>query len=125
MFKLQLIGACQVIKIEKALAHLSISQDAFLDMCIAAGCDYLQNVRGFGIHKAQKLVPEDNEFLPTLQNNRFAPTEYTVGFQTAKAIFLYQTVVNRVDAATTPLTPWSETPDVDAFLTSCGMYPNE
>ena len=112
-----------MIKLEKALAHFSMSQDAFLDMCIAAGCDYLANVRGIGIHKAQKLVTECNDFLGTLQRNKHAPGEYTVGFQTAKAIFLHQTVINPADVSATPLSPWGEAPDSEDILTSCGMYP--
>ena len=55
-------------------------------MCIAAGCDYLPNVRGMGIHSAKKLVTEENNFLAVLQSNKYAPGEYTSGFQTAKAI---------------------------------------
>ena len=122
LFKLQLSGACQVIKLEKALAHLSLTHEGFLNMCIAAGCDYLSSVRGIGIHSAKKLVTEGNNFLAVLQRNKYAPGEYTIGFQTAKAIFLHQTVINPADGTTIPLSPWEETPDLHS-QTSCGMYP--
>ena len=121
--KLQLSGACQVIKLEKALAHLSLTHEGFLNMCIAAGYDYLPNVRGIGIHSAKQLVTEGNNFLAVLQSNKHAPGEYTSGFQTAnKAIFLHQTVINPADGTTIPLSPWGETPDSQS-QTSCGMYP--
>ena len=55
-------------------------------MYIAAGCDYLPNVRGMGIHSAKKLVTEENNFLAVRRSNKYAPGEYTSGFQTAKAI---------------------------------------
>ena len=105
LFKLQLSGACQVIKLKKALAHLSLTHEGFFNMCIAAGCDYLPNVRGIGIHSAKKLVTEGNDFLAVLQSNKYAPGEYTSGFQTAKAIFLHQTVINPADGTTIPLSP--------------------
>ena len=119
---MQLSGACQVIKLERALAHLSMSQNAFLNMCITAGCDYLPNVGGIGIHTAQKLVIEKEDFLATLQGNKYAPINYSVGFQKAKAVFLHQTVINPADVSTIPLSPWEEAPDAE-FLNSCGMYP--
>ena len=111
-----------MIKLERALAHLSMSQNAFLNMCITAGCDYLPNVGGIGIHTAQKLVIEKEDFLATLQGNKYAPINYSVGFQKAKAVFLHQTVINPADVSTIPLSPWEEAPDAE-FLNSCGMYP--
>jgi len=123
LFKLQLSGACQVIKLEKALAHLSMRQESFLNMCIAAGCDYLSNVHGIRIHLGKKLVTEGNNFLAVLQSNKYAPGEYTSGFQTAKAIFLHQTMINPAHATTIPLSPWEETPDSQS-QTSCGIYPH-
>ena len=70
LFNLQLSGACQVIKLEKALAHLSLMHEGFLHMCIAAGCDYLPNEHGIRLHSAKKLVTEGNIFLPVLQSNK-------------------------------------------------------
>ena len=114
---------CEVIELGKALQHLSMTQEDFLDMCIVAGCDYLENVRGIGIHTAHKLVTKEKDFLAVLQENRYVPSDYIGGFQRAKAIFLHQTVINPVNAATMPLTPWGKTSDKEAFLTPCGMYP--
>ena len=122
LFKLQLSGACQVIKLGKALAHLSMTHEGFLKMCIAAGCDYLPNVREIGNHSAKKLQTEGNNVLAVLQSNKYASGEYTSGFQTAKAIFLHQTVINPADGTTIPLSPWGQNPDSHS-QTSCGIYP--
>ena len=118
---MQLSGACQVIKLERALAHLSMSQNAFLNMCITAGCDYLPNVGGIGIHTAQKLVIEKEDFLATLQGNKYAPINYSVGFQKAKAVFLHQTVINPADVSTIPLSPWEEAPDACLSINFDGL----
>ena len=121
---MRLDGVCEVIELGKVLQHLSLTQEEFLDMCIVAGCDYLENVRGIGIHTAHKLVTkEKTDFLAVLQRNRFAPSDYSSGFQRAKAIFRHQTVINPINAETMPLTPWGQTPDKEAFLNPCGMYP--
>lgn len=122
LFKLRLDGVCEVIELGKVLQHLSLTQEEFLDMCIVAGCDYLENVRGIGIHTAHKLVTkEKTDFLAVLQRNRFAPSDYSSGFQRAKAIFRHQTVINPINAETMPLTPWGQTPDKEAFLNPCGI----
>ncbi|CAH3176385.1 unnamed protein product [Porites lobata] len=79
LFKLRLDGVCEVIELGKVLQHLSLTQEEFLDMCIVAGCDYLENVRGIGIHTAHKLVTkEKTDFLAVLQRNRFAHLALTV-----------------------------------------------
>lgn len=122
LFKLQLSGACHVIQIEKVLCHLSMTQDDFLNMCIVAGCNFHQNVRGVGIHTAQKLVTKE-DFLAVLQKNKNAPADYTDGFQRAKAVFHHQTILNPALMATPPLTPWPEPTSAEAFLNSCGEYP--
>ena len=99
-----------------------MTQDDFLNMCIVAGCDFQQNVRGVGIHTAQKLVTKE-DFLAVLQKNKNAPTDYTDGFQRAKAVFHHQTILNPALMATAPLTPWPEPTSAEAFLNSCGAYP--
>ena len=70
----------------------------------------------------KRLVTEGKNLLAVLQSNKYAPGEYTSGFQTAKAIFLHQTVINPADGTTIPLSPWEDTPDSHS-QTSCGMYP--
>ena len=89
LFKLKLSGLCQLIELDKALQHLQLSQEDFLDMCLVAGCDYLDSVRGIGINKARKLISDESNFLSVLQGMPHAPKEYSSDFLKAKAIFLH------------------------------------
>ena len=102
MFKLKLNGQCQLIDLGKTLQHLQLSQENFLDMCIVAGCDYLDNVRGIGINKARKLISDGSNFLSVLQGMSHAPKEYSSDFLKAKAIFLHQTVIDPLNGKTVP-----------------------
>lgn len=95
---------------DKALQHLQLSQENFLDMCIVAGCDYLNSVRGIGINKARKLISDESNVLSVLQGMPHAPKEYSSDFLKAKAIFLHQTVINPLNGTTVPLTRWKDTP---------------
>jgi len=35
---------------------LNLSEDKFIELCIVSGCDYLQNIPGFGIKRALKMM---------------------------------------------------------------------
>lgn len=92
-------------------------------MCIVAGCDYLDNVRGIGINKARKLISDDSNFLSVLQGMSHAPKEYSSDFLKAKAIFLHQTVINPLNGTTVPLTRWEDTPNfqkTEEYQIICG-----
>lgn len=80
LFKLQLSGSCHVIQIEKVLCHLSMTQDDFLNMCIVAGCDFQQNVRGVGIHTAQKLVTKE-DFEMSCRKTKMLPQTILMAFK--------------------------------------------
>ena len=80
-------------------------------MCIVAGCDYLNNIRGIGINKARKLIVDESDFLSILQGMAHAPQEYSANFLKAKAIFLHQTVIDPLNGTTVPLTRWEDTPN--------------
>ena len=54
--KLHLSGDCQHFKLANILAGLNITFKQFQSMCVLAGCDYLKNVQGVGIHTAYKMV---------------------------------------------------------------------
>lgn len=126
MFKLKLNGQCQLIDLGKTLQHLQLSQENFLDMCIVAGCDYLDNVRGIGINKARKLISDDSNFLLVLQGMSHTPKEYSSDFLKAKAIFLHQTVIDPLNGTTVPLTRWEDTPNfqkTEEYQIICGKYP--
>ena len=76
-------GKGEVIELEEALAHHQLTHDQFVSMCVAAGCDYLKNIKTIGIHKAKQLVKKDN-FLDELQKHKFAPANYREAFFTSK-----------------------------------------
>ena len=126
LFKLKLNGQCHLIELDKALQHLQLTQENFLDMCIVAGCDYLNNIRGIGINKASKLIVDESDFLSILQGMAHAPQEYSVNFLKAKAIFLHQTVIDPLNGTTVPLTQWEDTPNfqkTQEYQIVCGGYP--
>ncbi|CAB4033340.1 Exonuclease 1, partial [Paramuricea clavata] len=78
--------------------------DKFTDMCIAAGCDYLDNIRGIGINKAKKIVSENETYLNVLQTLKFAPAAYSKCFEQARMVFHFQTVIDPSICETVPLT---------------------
>ena len=47
---------CFIIKLEKILETLSLSQEQFLDFCIMCSCDYNTNIPGIGPERAFKLI---------------------------------------------------------------------
>ena len=49
-------GDCFLL--DDILSGLNINQQQFQQMCIAAGCDYLANVKGVGIHTAYRFVSQ-------------------------------------------------------------------
>ena len=38
----------------------------FLTMCIFAGCDYLESIKGIGMKKAYKLICEHGDDIPAI-----------------------------------------------------------
>ena len=86
-------------------------------MCIVAGCDYVDNVRGIGIQRAYALVCGKNLF-DDLQR-KGAPKD---NFMRALAVFNHQTIFNIEIVKCAPLNLWSE-PAADELQHFCGMYP--
>ena len=117
------MGLGQLIDLDKALEHLKISQENFLNMCIVAGCDYLVNVRGIGINKAKKLIVDESDFLSVLQGMTHAPIEYSSDFQKAKSIFLHQTMIDPTNGRTVPLTRWDDAQTPQEYQIISGTYP--
>ena len=60
--KLTLSGDCDHFVFENILDGLKLTPDQFLRMCILAGCDYLESVKGVGINRAFALILTDNLF---------------------------------------------------------------
>ncbi|CAB4036591.1 Exonuclease 1, partial [Paramuricea clavata] len=59
LFKLQLSGSGDLIKMNLILESVGVDQPSFLNICIAAGCDYLPNVKCVGIVTTTKVVKEN------------------------------------------------------------------
>jgi hypothetical protein len=93
----------------------------FVHGCIAARCDYLNNVRGVGIHKAFSFVQSGNLFEELRKKG--SVDNYPYLFQMALAVFHHQPVFNPTTRTVQPLKPWTEEPgeQVNFF---CGLYPN-
>ena len=67
-FKLERNGMDDFVELEQVFKHLNLDADRFVDMCIAAGCDYFSNIRGVGINKAKRIVCENKAYLNVLQS---------------------------------------------------------
>ena len=113
-------GKGEVIELEKALSHLQLTHDQFISMCVAAGCDYLKNIKTIGIHKAKQLVKNDN-FLEELQKHKYAPASYKESFLQARSVFQHQLVYHIKEKQVRPLTEWNES-DERQENQVCGQY---
>ena len=89
-------------------------------MCIVAGCDYLKNVKGIGIHWAYVLVKQSN--LMESLTEKGASQEYQDYFHKVEAVFQHHTVYDLISGSTMPLQNWETAPlvDVQHF---CEKYP--
>ncbi|CAB3995401.1 Hypothetical predicted protein [Paramuricea clavata] len=56
-----------LVEMAKILTHLKLTKEKFTDMCIAAGCDYIENIRGYigCVSESSELSSDDeaNEVL--------------------------------------------------------------
>ena len=114
-------GKGDVIELENALSHHQLTYDQFISMCVAAGCDYLKNIKTIGIHKAKQLVKKDN-FLDELQKQKFAPANYREAFLQARSVFLHQLVYHIEAQRVQPLRDWEEGEEMHQNQI-CGQYP--
>lgn len=72
-------------------------------MCIAAGCDYLRNVKGVGIHTAYHFVHQSTGNFLELLLKRGGSEEYKNSFKKVEKVFKHQTVFNFNSHSATPL----------------------
>ena len=79
-------------------------------MCIASGCDYVDNIKNVGVSTAYQLVKKNS--LNDLQNMANAPTNYMEEFKKAKAIFSHQTVFDPSISKTVALSNWKDNEDL-------------
>ena len=83
--KLKLNGDCDHFSINNILGGLKLTLDQFLRMCILTRCDYLENVKGIGIHRAFALISADNLFKILVEKD--APADYEKKIKKGIAIF--------------------------------------
>lgn len=91
-------------------------------MCIAAGCDYLDNIKSIGINKAHQIV-NSQDFLLTLEQHKYAPENYRHKFLQAVAVFHHQQIYDIQERCVKPLQPWRREVDQKQFGPLCGEYP--
>ena len=72
-------------------------------MCIAAGCDYLANVKGVGIHIAYRFVSQPNGDLLERLLKVGGSEECKNYFRKVEKVFKHQTVFNMDSHSTAPL----------------------
>ncbi|CAB4027058.1 Exonuclease 1, partial [Paramuricea clavata] len=102
------------------LFGLNTTNTEFVHGSIAAGCDYLSNVRGVGIHRAFSFVKSGKLFEEL--KKKHSPANYEDLFQMALAVFQHQSVFNSTLLTVQPLNPWTEDPG-DEVKYFCGLYP--
>lgn len=91
------------IELDAALRYLGLDEENFLNMCIASGCDYLENIKGIGINRAKNIICKGKEFLKDFQKFPHAPENYLSRFEEVKLVFLHQTVIDPHTKQTVPL----------------------
>ena len=113
-------GVGEMFELDKILTGLQVTMTQFINGCIAAGCDYLTNVRGVGINKAFTYVRSDQLFVELKKKG--ADDHYVDLFGKAFAVFQHQTIFNPALAVHQPLNAWNKKPS-DELQTYCGEYP--
>ena len=107
---------------ENILESLKLSYGKFLCLCIMAGCDYLPNVPGIGIHREKQMIDHSDDFQSVLEKY---PAKYQQKFQEAKLVFLHQTVIDPTSRKSVPLFAWEDITMHDKHQFNCGKYPLE
>ncbi|CAB4037499.1 exonuclease 1-like [Paramuricea clavata] len=120
IFKLGMNGHGEYFELNNILSGLNTTNTEFVHGCIAAGCDYLSNVRGVGIHRAFSFVKSGKLFEEL--KKKHSPANYEDLFQMALAVFQHQSVFNPTLLTVQPLNPWTEDPG-DEVKHFCGLYP--
>jgi exonuclease-1 len=103
--KLCLSGEGCYLSLTNILEGLKLNMNQFQSLCILAGCDYIKNVRGVGIHTAYKLIFSNDDLFHTMEK-RGAPADYKESFANAMSVFLHQTVYDVNAGKTVPLREW-------------------
>ena len=122
MVKLKLSGDGEYFQLAEILGGLNLNQKQFRQMCIAAGCDYLTNVKGVGIHTAFRFVKHSTEDLLELLIKKGGTEDYKNCFSKVETVFKHQTVFDLNTNSTVPLEKCEvDLPEDVQYL--CGKYP--
>ena len=116
-------GMGDLLELKEILKQLNMDKDRFTDMCIAAGCDYLDNVEGIGINRAKKIVCEHPQYVNILQSMQNAPGDYSKCFAETRTIFHNQTVINPSTCKPVPLNELKNSMEKNVQQL-CGKYPS-
>lgn len=122
MVKVSMSGDGTLFLLDEVLAGLNLTFIQFQNMCIAAGCDYLKNIKGFGIKKAYELTKQQaSDFAQALSKIRGAPESYLEDFKKAWTVFNHQTVFDMYACKSVPLQECLNalSPDLQKV---CGKY---
>ena len=120
--KLDLVGFGELDCLGDVLEKLNIDMDQFVDACITAGCDYLKNVKGVGVHSALHIQLDQRKSLFKILAGKGAPPEYECKFRMAQTVFNHQTVINPDKVRAVPLKSWPQPPSTE-LQHYCGEYP--
>lgn len=87
------------IRLDLVLEGLELSHAMFVDLCIMCGCDYNENIRGYGIQKSYALIQEYGYIhrLPSTIDTK------VLNYRDCRAIFSYQPSSELIDPASSPL----------------------
>jgi 5'-3' exonuclease len=123
MVKVSMSGDGMLFSLDEVTDGLKLTFEKFQNMCIAAGCDYVKNIRGFGIKKAYHLAKTcTSDFVQALCQIKGAPENYMNDFKNAYVVFNQQTIFDMTTCKTISLHDCSDelTPNVQRL---CGEYP--
>ncbi|GAB4860991.1 hypothetical protein Ancab_036151 [Ancistrocladus abbreviatus] len=107
IFKMDRYGNGEEIMLDKVFSSndhkpsfRNFNRELFTDMCVLAGCDFLQSVPGIGIVKAHSLVSKYCNIDRVLSALKFqkgsqVPEDYTKSFREAVAVFQHARVYDK------------------------------
>ena len=121
VMKICLSGEGQYLILEEILVGLKLNFQQFQNVCIVAGCDHVQNIRGVAIHRAYAFVSKNKLFSEL--KNKDTLKHYKEHFKDAKAVFVHQTVFDVETLKTVPLHAWESDEQVSMETKIlCGRY---
>lgn len=82
--------AIQEISLDKVLTGLGVTQPEFVDLCILAGCDYLDTISGIAVHTAYQQIKKHHSIEEVVKNldakKNKVPEQFD--YQTVRAWFI-------------------------------------